>query len=84
MITLNESKQYLATRQPFSAGNLTASIEAGELNGEIVPIYVVRSYGVKIATSSPWVNDCGVISGERYSQTTSKHQNIVKRAWGLI
>ena len=46
--------------------------------------YIVTSYWTTIAKAVPspgglvfWVNP------EKYSQTTSKLQNIIKRAWGV-
>ena len=82
--TLQEATQALELRQPFNSGNFTAQIEGREVDGELVPIYVVRSYGVEIACGSPWVNDCEVLaSAYTHSVTTSKHANIVKRAWDI-
>lgn len=85
MITLKEASQELATRQPFNAGNLTATIERGlDENGLEIPVYVVRSYGTAIADSSPFFGNFKVYpSAYHHSQTTSKHANIVARAWGL-
>jgi hypothetical protein len=46
------------------------------------PFYIVYSYGTPIAWA--YMNDRGVIAWEipalRYSVTTSKHQNLVRRA----
>jgi hypothetical protein len=82
--TLYIAIEALQLRQPFISGNLTAQIEGREVDGEIVPLYVVRSYGVEIAKASPWVNDCEVLpSAYTHSVTTSKHANIVKSAWDI-
>jgi hypothetical protein len=78
-MTLNEARTAIAEYQPFNAGNLTGAWEAYDSvsNG-----YVVRSYGVLIAESYGRVSALAT-DAYNYSQTTSKHANIVKRAWGL-
>lgn len=83
--TQTEAEQLLAERQPFTTGTLTASIESGtDENNLEIPIYVVRSYGVAIAESSPFLGKAEIYSNAyTYSKTTSKHTNLVKRAWGL-
>jgi hypothetical protein len=70
--TIKEAEQLLATQQPFNAGSLTASWEQIR--------YIVRSYGVEIADYEE-----RAIHPQAYthSKTTSKHANIVKRAWAL-
>lgn len=75
--TIKEAGELLSNTRPFNAGTLTASWES---IGESVR-YVVRSYGVEIADYTE-----GAIHPHAYthSKTTSKHANIVKRAWGLI
>ena len=45
--------------------------------------FVVYSYGTMIANYNPttgqrWVNP------EKYSSTTTRQQNLIKRAWGLV
>ncbi len=78
--TLKEAEQHLTNRESFNAGSLTARWE--ELLGG-GSVYVVRSYETIIADYEE--------SGRRFiksnayfhSKTTSKHANIVKRAWGL-
>jgi len=42
--------------------------------------YRIYSYNTLIATNGPskWV------SPVKYSQTTSRQQNLIKRAWGLV
>lgn len=81
MISLQDAKYNLKIRSSFNAGNLTANVESGEKNGEEVPVYVVRSYGVAIAKCSPFANVDVWITDTKYSQTTSKHTNLVKKAW---
>jgi hypothetical protein len=80
MLTLNDAKHELGKRRSFNAGNLTAVDNFGS--------YEVYSYGVLIAHSPSFVSNIskGVVleSAYTHSQTTSKHANIVKRAWGLI
>ena len=84
--TLEEAKQLLAERQPFTTGTLSANIESGlDTDGLEIPVYVVRSYGVAISKSSPFFGDAEVYpTAYTHSKTTSKHANIVKRAWNLI
>jgi hypothetical protein len=73
--TLNEAKELLANRQPFNAGSLT-----GEKNGLL---YLVKSYGTLIAEDR-YYNSYILEDAYSHSKTTSKHANIVKRAWNLI
>ena len=76
-MTLNEARTAIANRSDFTAGNLRGfwrnSFE-----------YVVMSYSTVIAVYD-LVSLCSVMSLKAYdySQTTSKHANIVKRAWGI-
>lgn len=90
VLTLKEASECLAEKIGFNAGNLTAKQEFIDL-GEPSPIwaYVVRSYGVAIA-----IHGSDNLADEYfkhirfdaydYSQTTSKHTNLVKKAWGLM
>ena len=73
--TLAEASEHLANFEPFHTGTLSAGItEDGT--------YWVESYGVLIAWAK-WGD--AEISEEAYdySQTTSKHANLVKKAWDL-
>lgn len=74
MTTLAQAKDHLANREPFNAGNLTG--ERYDL------LYVVKSYGTIIAEDRHY-NAYVFENAYDHSQTTSKHANIVKRAWGL-
>lgn len=80
--TLEEAKEFLSNDkcEEFTTGTLSAKIED---NGEDV-LYIVRSYGVAIAEVSPFIHN-GYVYPNAYShsKTTSKHANIVKRAWGV-
>ena len=74
MITLKEATYELQARRPFNAGNLTGLMSE--------TYFCVFSYSQVIArtnleTGETWINP------SRYSQTTSKHANLVKKAWGL-
>jgi hypothetical protein len=72
VITLAQATQLLAQDLGFNAGNLR-----GYLNGNTFEVF---SYSTLIATRNGqdiWITD------QKYSQTTSKHTNIVARAWGL-
>jgi hypothetical protein len=88
--TLKEASELLTEKFGFDAGNLTAKMEHIDL-GEPAPIYayVVRSYGVAIAihaSDDPFNEYYKHIREDayNYSVTTSKHANIIKRAWGLL
>lgn len=72
--TLKEAKDLLADREPFTTGTLSARMDG---NGN----YMVFSYDEMIAgvTASGQVD----LNPNWFSQTTSKHLNIVKRAWGV-
>jgi hypothetical protein len=77
--TLEESKELLANFESFTTGTFSAAYEMTENSGYLAA-YVVRSYGVIIAFG----NTRKVLdSAYTYSKTTSKHANIVARAWGL-
>lgn len=62
------------------------SFNGNSLNGfwdSINRVYVVYSYSTLIASYDPhtgkrWVNP------NKFSQTTSRQQNLIKRAWGLV
>ena len=78
-MNLKEAELAIAEREPFTAGNLSGAIE-----DDNALMYVVRSYGVKIASTSLFIDDAGVRpDAYGHSKTTSRHANIVKRAWGL-
>lgn len=78
-MNLLEAQMAIATRTPFTAGNLSGAVEDGD-----ALLYVVRSYGVAIADTPLFMMNGGVYpSAYDHSPTTSKHANIVKRAWGL-
>ena len=78
MITLKQAEYALAEREPFDAGNLSARISGG--------VYEVFSYFTLIAASTPYApSDFAEVlpSAYEHSNTTSRHANIVKRAWML-
>lgn len=67
-----ESK--LSTLTPFTGNSLTARYDsAGN--------YLVFSYATLIAG----VSNSGLreLNRSKYSVTTSRHQNLIKRAWGI-
>lgn len=92
-INQRDAIHYIATRQEFKASALTGSFknyvgDTGRLGGghceqlaEAVNThggaYIVYSYGTPIAWHTPqgWY-----IVAQKFSVTTSKHQNAVKRA----
>lgn len=80
MLTLKEAEKALEEGRPFNAGNLYAVGIHDPLNSEL--LYTVFSYAEPIARiivsptrPSVWITD------RKFSQTTSKHTNIVRRAW---
>jgi hypothetical protein len=78
MTTLKQAEHALANREPFTAGNLSARISGG--------VYEVFSYFTLIGASTPYSpSDFAEVmpSAYEHSVTTSKHANIVKRAWGI-
>ena len=79
-ITLKQAEERIANRAPFWTDTLTGAWERYDNDTEG---YVVRSYGVLIAESYNRYNGLAT-DAYNYSVTTSKHANIVKRAWGLV
>lgn len=78
---------HIVNRQPFKASALSGVMgvtDPGHMSDDEMreyrksnPTYTVRSYGTPIA----WHGDAGwQQSTTKYSQTTSRHQGIVKRA----
>jgi hypothetical protein len=71
--TLEQAKFLLAENEEFTTGTLSARYDD---NGR----YFVWSYNALIAWKDgerTWITD------EKFSQTTSKHTNIIAKAWGL-
>ena len=62
----------LATHSPFNGNSMTARWEGAT--------YVVYSYGTEIAKTS--INGID-FNTQRYSVTTSRHQNLVRKVWGI-
>ena len=78
MTTLREASEHLANREPFDTGTFHAEIRGG--------LYEVYSYFKVIAYASPdSTSDVAtvLIGAHRLSKTTSRHANIVRKAWGL-
>ena len=71
--TLDEAREYLYALEPFTTGTMSGRYDtAGN--------YLVFSYDQMIAG---WhVSGITQFNDNYYSKTTSKHLNIVKRAWG--
>jgi len=78
-MTLKEATNAIAHYETFNAGNLTGAWEDYDSTSKG---YVVRSYGVLIAESYNRFSGLAT-DAYQYSVTTSKHANLVKRAWGL-
>lgn len=71
--TLTEAENLLTWKQEFTTGTLSARYDtAGN--------YIVFSYDQLIAGYS--ASAVANFNENFYSKTTSKHLNIVKRAWG--
>ena len=80
---------YIATREEFTASALSGSrysLGAGRLNGEEdykfyssvnSMDFIVYSYGTPIAWHTP---EGWYVVAQKFSQTTSKHQNLTRRA----
>lgn len=62
----------LKNRVPFTGNSCHAYLDGEQ--------YRVISYSTLVATSE---NGVGWVTPQKYSQTTSKLQNIIKRAWGV-
>ncbi len=61
----------LKLRAPFNGNSMSALIQGDE--------YVVKSYGTVIARASAMMGGSILeINEDRYSQTTSRHQNLVQ------
>lgn len=72
--TYNDIQRLLDNRQPFTGNSASAKID-GFGN------YQVYSYQTLIAT---WHNDGKIyLDGTKYSTTTSRLQNLIRKAWGL-
>jgi hypothetical protein len=84
-VTLSEASQHLLRFHPFHTGTFSGAWEMTELSGEYQLAYIVRSYGVEIAVHPDEYGHANWIASDAYthSVTTSKHANIVKKAWGL-
>ncbi len=65
----------LANLMPFEGNSLQGYMDESGDN------YLVVSYRTLIATAS--ADGGNWVSKTKYSVTTSKHQNLVRRAWGL-
>ena len=64
----------LRNREPFKGNSMWARVEDDT--------YTVYSYSTKIA----WHNTqflTHFISSDKYSVTTSRHQNLIRRAWAI-
>lgn len=77
-ITIEQAKGCLMRLEAFSTGTLSASYEL--ISESLGNRYVVRSYGVEIADYSERALHP---KAKTYSTTTSRHANLVARAWGL-
>jgi hypothetical protein len=76
MLTLEQAQTALENRQGFTAGNLSTRYD---LSGN----YSVYSYLTLIAYETNGGEMVILENAYDHSQTTSKHANIVKKAWGI-
>jgi hypothetical protein len=65
-------EQKLQTLTPFKGNSLS-----GYWDGEVFRVF---SYSTLIAVTQP---SGRVIASKKYSTTTSRHQNLIRRAWGI-
>jgi len=65
----------LSNRREFTGNSAYAVIRGDE--------YLVYSYSTLIAKSNRVANALVWVNPKKYSNTTSRLQNIVKRAWGV-
>jgi hypothetical protein len=84
-ITLKQAEADLADLRPFVSGNLTAQWERRGDDS----VFIVRSYGVEIASAELSNFDGGLYwevlpTAYNYSVTTSKHANVAKRVWSRV
>jgi hypothetical protein len=71
-------EQKLKARKPFKGNSMSASLEKHE--GEIwLTVYSYRTPIARHAMGS-WKYQ---FDSKKYSATTSRHQNLVRRAWGI-
>ena len=63
--------------EQFSGANLRSDV----LTIDDQPHYVVYSYRTLIAMHGP--NGFGFVIDTKYSPTTTRHQNLIRKAWGL-
>lgn len=91
MDNYNTIKTRLENRQEFKGNSLTGIIK----NSEYAKGYFVYSYSTLIAVfnyepidgdgvAMPWERVQRWVNPDKFSTTTSRHQNLIKRAWGLI
>jgi hypothetical protein len=78
--TMAEAELLLSRYDNFNAGSLTAFW----FHNEAGNIYTVMSYGEVIATHTAGTDFKKVWDhAYNHSKTTSKHANMVKRAWSI-
>jgi hypothetical protein len=92
MQNYKEIETRLANRQPFKGNSLTGIIK----DDNYTKGYFVYSYGTLVAVYNynilpesdgvalPWERVQRWVNPEKFSQTTTRQQNLIKRAWGLI
>jgi hypothetical protein len=78
--TLAQAEVCIKRLEPFHTGTLSGAWEQYDKDG--TEGYVVRSYGVLIAEAYKNYNGLATDAYD-YSTTTSKHANIVKKAWSI-
>ena len=82
-LTIKQAENQIMQLWEFDAGNLTGRYSTNHL-GMMTGFYQVWSYGTVIAicnlsTGFKALND----GAYKHSKTTSKHANLVKRAWAI-
>jgi hypothetical protein len=77
MDTMRTIERKLRHLEQFSGANLRSDVLS--IDGELH--YVVYSYRTLIAMYGPIGS--GAVIDTKYSPTTTRHQNLIRRAWGL-
>ena len=80
MQNYKEIETRLRDTMPFRGNSLNGFWDA--ING----VYVVYSYSTLIASYKPSLCSSDVqywVNPNKYSNTTTRQQNLIKRAWGL-
>ena len=77
MDSYKEIETKLANLEPFRGNSMTGLFDEWGS-------YKVYSYSTQIAQAYLTASGVrGIMNNEKFSVTTSRHQNLIRRAWGL-